>query len=81
VRAHKQGIGYNPRNDKNGATPPNKVNFVREEHKVDGNANKFVVNGGATRGNPNRKFAGKNNPSNVLCKGPQGDVYAKYVGP
>ncbi|KAK1698017.1 hypothetical protein QYE76_014714 [Lolium multiflorum] len=65
VRVHKKGIGYNPRNDKNGATPPNKVNFVQEGHKVDGNAKKFVVNGGATRGNPNRKFAGKNNPSYV----------------
>jgi hypothetical protein len=39
------------------------------------------VNGVATRGIPNRKFAGKNNPSYVLCEGTQGDVYAKYIGP
>ena len=39
------------------------------------------MNGGATRGNPNHKFARKSNPSYVLCKGTQGDVYAKYVGP
>ncbi|KAK1607849.1 hypothetical protein QYE76_031522 [Lolium multiflorum] len=66
VRAHKQGIRYNPRKDKNGATPPKEVNFVQEGHKVDGNANKAFVNGGATRGNPNCKFSGKNNPSYVL---------------
>ena len=81
MRAHKQGIGYKPRSDKNGAIPPKKVNFVQEGHKVDGNVKKTVVNGGATRGNPNRKFAVKNNPSYVLCKGTQGGFYAKYVGP
>ena len=81
VRAPKQGLGYNPRNAKNGATPFKKINFVQEGHKVDGKAKENVVNGGATRGNPNHKFAGKFNPSYVLCKGTQGDVYAKYVGP
>ena len=45
------------------------------------NVKKNIVNGGATRGNPNHKFAGDNNPSYVLCKGTGGDVYAKYVGP
>ena len=78
--APKQGLGYNPRNNKKETTPPKKINFVREGHKVDGQAKKNVVNGGAVRGNPNHKFAGKTNPSYVLCKGTQGDVYAKYVG-
>jgi hypothetical protein len=54
---------------------------VQGVHKVDGNVKEKVVNGGATRGNPNHKFAGKFNPSYVLCKGNEGDVYAKYVGP
>ena len=81
VRAPKQGLGYNPRNDKNGATPSKKITFVQEGHVVDDKAKENVVNGGATKGNPNHKFAGKFNPSYVLCKGTQGDVYAKYVGP
>jgi len=81
VRNYKKGVGYNPRNDKNGATPSKKINFVPQGHKVDGKAKENVVNGGATRGNPNHKFAGKDNPSYVLCKGTQGNVYAKYVGP
>ncbi|PZO91545.1 MAG: hypothetical protein DI620_05260 [Haemophilus parainfluenzae] len=55
--------------------------FVQEGHKMDDKAKKNVVNGGAIRGNPKHKFAGKFNPSYVLCKGTQGDVYAKYVGP
>ena len=46
-----------------------------------GQVKKSVVNGGAMRGNPNHKYAGKSNPSYVLCKGTQRDVYAKYVGP
>jgi hypothetical protein len=80
VRDHNQRIGYNPRSDKNGAIPTNKANFVQEGNKVDGNI-KNMVDGGATRGNPCRKFVGMNNPSYVLCKGTQGDVYAKCVGP
>ena len=79
VRAPKQGIGYDPKNKKS-AIPPKKITFVKEGHKVDGKAKETIVNGGATRGNPNQKFAEKNNPSYVLCKGTQGDVYAKYVG-
>ena len=35
----------------------------------------------ASSGNSNHYFAGKFNPSYVLCKGTKGDVYAKYVGP
>ena len=76
MRAPKQGLGFNLRNNKNEATPPKKVNFVQEGRKVDGKVKKNVVNGGAIRGNPNHKFAGKTNPSYVLCKGTQGDVYA-----
>ena len=47
---------------------------------MDGKAKETIVNGGAIRGKPNHKFAGKFNPSYVLCKGTQGDVYAKYFG-
>ena len=81
VRPSKQGLGFNPRNNKKKANPPKKINFVQEGHKEDGNANKVVEEGSATRGNPNHHFAGKFNPSYVLCKGMEGDVYAKYVGP
>ena len=81
VRNYKKGIGYNPRNDKSGANPPNKINFVPQGYKVVGKAKENVVNGGASKGNPNHKFAGDNNPSYVLCKGTQGNVYAKFVGP
>jgi hypothetical protein len=81
VRAPKKGIGYDPKNNKKSAIPPKKITFVKEGQKVDGKAKETIVNGGATRGNPNHKFAGKNNPSYVLCKGTQGDVYAKYIGP
>ena len=80
-RAPKQGLGYNPKNNKKGAIPHKKITFVKEGHKVDGKAKETIVNGGSTRGNPNHKFLGKFNPSYVLCKGTQGDVYAKYVGP
>ena len=81
MRAPKQGIGYDPKNNKKSVIPPKKINFVKEGHKLDDKAKESSVNGGATRGNPNHKFAGKSNPSYVLCKGTQGDVYAKYVGP
>jgi hypothetical protein len=80
-RAPKQGLGYNPSNINNGVIPPLKMNFVREGHKVDDEVKKNVVNGGATKGYLTHKLAGKFNPSYVLCKGTQGDVYAKYVGP
>ncbi|KAM0924510.1 hypothetical protein ACQ4PT_004843 [Festuca glaucescens] len=52
VRAHKQGIGYNPRNYKNEAIPPKKVNFVQEGHKVDGSVKKAVVNGDPQEATP-----------------------------
>ena len=81
VRAPRQGLGFDPKTNKKGVAPPKKVNFVQEGHKVDDKAKKNVVNGGAIRGNPKHKFAGKFNPSYVLCNGTQGDVYAKYVGP
>jgi hypothetical protein len=54
---------------------------VQEGHNVNGNVKKTVWNGGATRGNRIRKFAWNNNPSYVIRKGTQGDMYAKYVGP
>jgi vacuolar-type H+-ATPase subunit D/Vma8 len=76
VRPFRQGLGYVAKE----ATPPKRTK-VQDAPKVDGTVKKKVVNGGATRGNPNHMFAGKTNPSYVLCKGNQGDVYAKYVGP
>ena len=45
MRVPKQGLGYNPRNAKNGATPPKKIIFVQEGHKVDVKAKENVVNG------------------------------------
>ena len=77
LRPPRQGLGYVAKD----ATPPKKTNNVQGVHKVDGNVKENVVKGGAIRGNPNHKFAGKSNPSYVLCKGNEGDVYAKYVGP
>ena len=39
------------------------------------------MSGEATRGNPTHNdFAGKYNPSYVLCKSIDGYVFAKYVG-
>uniref|UniRef100_A0ACD5Y5H7 Uncharacterized protein n=1 Tax=Avena sativa TaxID=4498 RepID=A0ACD5Y5H7_AVESA len=81
MSAPSQGMGYDPKNDKSGSNPPKRINFVHEGHKVVDKVKKNIVNGGATRGNPNHKFAGKSNLSYVLCKGTQGDVYAKYVVP
>ena len=77
----KQGLGYDPKTSTKGVNPPKKIVFVKEgQNKVD-NVKKSVVNGGATRGNPKHMSAGDNNPSYVLCKGTEGNVYAKYVGP
>ena len=81
VRAPNQGLGYNPRKNKKKATPPKKINFVDEGHKVDVSGKKDVGIEKVTRGNPNHNFAGIFNPSYVLCKGTNGIVYAKYVGP
>ena len=81
VRPRNQGLGFNPRNTTKSVNPPTKVDFVREGHKVVGNGKKVAIGGGATRGKPNNSFAGKNNPSYVLCKGKDGNVFAKYVGP
>jgi hypothetical protein len=77
VRPPRQGLGFGVKQ----ATPPKKMNNVQGTHKVDGNAKKNGEQGGAFEGNPNFKFAGKHNPSYVLCKGQGGYVYAKYVGP
>ena len=83
MRAPHQGLGYNQRNNNNkkNANPPKKVNFVQEGHKEVDKGKKVVVEGNATRGNPNHHFAGKSNPSYVLCKSTKGDVYAKFIGP
>ena len=81
VRAPNQGLGYNPRKNKNNTTLPKKTNFVHKGHKVDVSEKKDVGIGNVTRGNPNQHFAGNFNPSYVLCKGTNGIVYAKYVGP
>ena len=81
VRPPKQGLGFNPRDNKKKANPSKKVNFVREGHKEVGNGKKDGEERNAIRGNPNHHSAGKFNPSYVLCKGTKGDVYAKYVGP
>ena len=45
VRAPKQGIGYDPKNNKKSAIPPKKIDFVKEGHKVDGKVKKNVVKG------------------------------------
>jgi hypothetical protein len=81
TRTPKQGLGYNPRKNKKNVTPPKKFNFVQEGHKINENGKKSVGIGKVTKGNPNHHFAGEFNPSYVLCKGTNGNVYAKYVGP
>ena len=42
---------------------------------------KVVVEGSVPMNNSNHNFAGKFNPSYVLCKNTKGNVFAKYVGP
>jgi hypothetical protein len=81
VRTPNQGLGYDSRKNKKNVTPPQKINFVQEGHKVNVSGKKNVGVGKATRGNPNHHFAGELNPYYVLCKGTNGNVYAKYVGP
>jgi hypothetical protein len=81
TRTPKQGLGYNPRKNKKNVTPPKKFNFVQEGHKINENGKKSVGIGKVTKCNPNHHFAGEFNPSYVLCKGTNGNVYAKYVGP
>ena len=77
----KQGLGFDPKKNKKVVNPPKKIVFVKQGQKEVDNVKKKVVNGGATRGNPKHMNAGDNNPSYVLCKGTEGNVYAKYVGP
>jgi hypothetical protein len=81
VRTPRKGLRYNLRTNKMNATPPKKVNSAQEGHEKNVNAKKNVGVGKANRGNPNHYFARDYNPSYVLCKGTNGIVYAKYVGP
>jgi hypothetical protein len=74
----KEGFGLSQATNKN-VIPPKKINFVQEEN-VNGNEYDGVV-GNATRGNPTHiNFSGKYNPSYLLVKSKDGEVYAKYVG-
>jgi hypothetical protein len=68
-----QGLGYNPRNNNN--------NFLKEGYNGNGNSKKVAMGGNANRGNPNHSFAGKTNPSYMLCKNTDENVVARYVGP
>jgi hypothetical protein len=79
-RPRRQGLGFNPRNNNNYAIPPKKINFVKEGYKGNGNGKKDAMSGNANRGNPSHSFAGKTNPSYVLCKDTDGNVFARYVG-
>jgi hypothetical protein len=81
TRTPKQGLGYNPRKNRKDVIPPKKVNFVQEGHKINENDKKGVGVGKVTKGNPNHHFVREFNPSYMLCKGTNGNVYAKYVGP
>jgi hypothetical protein len=81
VRPRGQGLGSNPRNNNNYAIPLKKIKFVKEGYKENGNGKKGDMGGNANRGNPNHSFVGKTNPSYVLCKDTDENVFAKYVGP
>jgi hypothetical protein len=81
VRPRGQGLGFNPKINKNYAISPKKVNFVKQGHKGNGNGKEGAMGGNVNRGNPNHSFARKAKPSYVLCKGKDGNVFAKYVGP
>jgi hypothetical protein len=81
VRPRGQGLGFNPRNNNNYAIPLKKINFVKEGYKENGNAKKGDMAGNANRGNPSHSFARKTNPSYLLCKDMDGNVFAKYFGP
>ena len=79
-RVSREGLGYNSRSEK-APLQPKKNKHVQKGHI--GQSNKGTcVGSNATRGIPTHNdFAGKHNPSYVLCKSYDGDVYAKYVGP
>jgi hypothetical protein len=54
----KEGLGLSQATNKN-VIPPQKINFLQEEHNANGNENDGVV-GNATRGNPtHNNFSGK----------------------
>jgi hypothetical protein len=80
-RPRGQGLGFNPRNNNNYAIPPKKIDFVKEGCKWNGNGKKDAMGGNVNRGNTNHSFAGKTNPSYVLCKDMDGNIFARYVGP
>jgi hypothetical protein len=81
VRPHGQGLGFDPKKNNNYVILPKKINFVKEGYKDNGNGKKGAMGGNANRGNPNHSFAGKTNPSYMLCKDTDGNVFARYVGP
>jgi hypothetical protein len=54
---------------------------VKKGYKGNGNGKKDAMGGNANRGNPNHSFAEKTNPSYVLGKDTDGNVFARYVGP
>jgi hypothetical protein len=81
IRTPRQRLGYNPRKNKKNVTPPKKVKFAQEGHKINKNGKQALGFRKVTKGNPNHHFAGEFNPSYELCKGTNQNVYAKYVGP
>jgi hypothetical protein len=88
----KEGIGFGAKAKKKKnkskkkktlPSPPNaNIVFVKEGEMVKEKEKEPIVNGDATRGTATHNdFAGKYNPSYVLCRDYYGHVYAKYVGP
>jgi len=78
----KEGLGFAPKskkaNKKKKPTPPSKdIVFVKEGELAKEKETNTIVGGDATRGNATHNdFAGKYNPSYVLMKSRDGNVYA-----
>lgn len=80
----KELLDFDPSSSNKKDDTPKKVVFVCEgqEEKGKDKVKNGVVSGGATRGNPTHsKFKVKMNPSYVLCRAKDGDIYVKFGGP